>query len=236
MVNRSLTDIGTLWGGPSHKIKYSAQTGETRAVRALSIWGLRFMRVCISALVIGTTLAGAAHADVFATRSRGKLFGSQTKVLDSRASQQYTASVQLQPPKVNTPTKWNMNPAYNGKYKGIYLSAAREAARRHGVPEDLFLRLIQQESGWNPTAKSHKGALGLAQLMPSTARRLRVDPSDPHENLDGGARYLSQQYRTFGSWRLALAAYNAGPGAVKRHKGVPPYKETQNYVKVIWGS
>lgn len=202
----------------------------------MSIWGLRFMRVCISALVIGTTLAGAAHADVFATRSRGKLFGSQTKVLDSRASQQYTASVQLQPPKVNTPTKWNMNPAYNGKYKGIYLSAAREAARRHGVPEDLFLRLIQQESGWNPTAKSHKGALGLAQLMPSTARRLRVDPSDPHENLDGGARYLSQQYRTFGSWRLALAAYNAGPGAVKRHKGVPPYKETQNYVKVIWGS
>ena len=186
------------------------------------------MRVCISALVIGATLTGAAQADVFSTRSRGKLFGSQTKVLDNRASQQYTASVKLQPPKVNTPTKWNMNPAY--------LTAAREAARRHGVPEDLFLRLIQQESGWNPTAKSHKGALGLAQLMPSTARRLRVDPSDPHENLDGGARYLSQQYRTFGSWRLALAAYNAGPGAVKRHKGVPPYKETQNYVKVIWGS
>lgn len=194
------------------------------------------MRVCISALVIGATLTGAAQADVFSTRSRGKLFGSQTKVLDSRASQQYTASVKLQPPKVNTPTKWDINPAYSGKYKGVYLSAAREAARRHGVPEDLFLRLIQQESGWNPTAKSHKGALGLAQLMPGTAERLRVDPSDPHQNLDGGARYLSQQFRAFGSWRLALAAYNAGPEAVRRHKGVPPYKETQNYVKIIWGS
>lgn len=194
------------------------------------------MRAMISALVIGATMAGAVQADVFSSRSRSKLFGSQLKVLDSRASKQYTASVKLQPPKVNTPTKWDVNPAYSGKYKGVYLVAARDAARRHGVPEDLFLRLIQQESGWNPRAKSHKGALGLAQLMPATARRLRVDPSDPHENLEGGARYLSQQYRTFGSWRLALAAYNAGPQAVKRHKGVPPYKETQNYVKIIWGS
>ncbi|MCR8827305.1 lytic transglycosylase domain-containing protein [Pseudosulfitobacter koreensis] len=198
------------------------------------------MRVWISTLVIGAALTGAAtgaaQADMFSSKSRSKLFGSQLKVLDNRASQQYTASVKLQPATVNTPTKWDVNPSYSGKYKGVYLTAAREAARRHGVPEDLFLRLIQQESGWNPTAKSHKGALGLAQLMPGTARRLRVDPSDPNQNLDGGARYLSQQYRTFGSWRLALAAYNAGPGAVKRHNGVPPYKETQNYVKVIWGS
>lgn len=198
------------------------------------------MRVWISTLVIGAALTGAAtgaaQADMSSSSSRSKLFGAQLKVLDNRASQQYTASVKLRPATVNTPTKWDVNPAYSGKYKGVYLTAAREAARRHGVPEDLFLRLIQQESGWNPTAKSHKGALGLAQLMPGTARRLRVDPADPNQNLDGGARYLSQQYRTFGSWRLALAAYNAGPGAVKRHNGVPPYKETQNYVKVIWGS
>ncbi|MCL4131882.1 UNVERIFIED_CONTAM: hypothetical protein GTU68_043967 [Idotea baltica] len=113
---------------------------------------------------------------------------------------------------------------------------AKEAARRHNVPEELFARLVQQESGWNPTARSHKGALGLAQLMPSTARALGVDPKDPYENLDGGARYLARQFREFGSWRLALAAYNAGPQAVKKHGGVPPYKETKNYVKVIWGS
>ena len=104
------------------------------------------------------------------------------------------------------------------------------------MPEDLFLRLVQQESGWNPTAKSHKGAYGLAQLMPATARYLGVDPGDPAQNLDGGAKYLKEQYREFGSWRLALAAYNAGPGAVKKYNGVPPFRETRNYVKIIWGS
>ena len=113
---------------------------------------------------------------------------------------------------------------------------AREAALRNGIPVDMFLKLVQQESNWNATAKSHKGALGLAQLMPDTARRLNVDPLDPYQNLDGGARYLAKQYRKFGSWRLALAAYNAGPEAVKKYGGVPPYKETQNYVRVILGS
>ena len=76
----------------------------------------------------------------------------------------------------------------------------------------------------------------VAQLMPQTARLLGVDPLDPYQNLDGGARYLAQQYRDFGSWRLALAAYNAGPQAVRKYGGVPPYAETRNYVDVIWGS
>ena len=71
---------------------------------------------------------------------------------------------------------------------------------------------------------------------PGTAQYLRVNPRDPYQNLDGGARYLREQYETFGSWRLALAAYNAGPGAVQQHGGVPPYRETRNYVRVIWGS
>ena len=71
--------------------------------------------------------------------------------------------------------------------------------------------------------------------MPHTARLLRVDPADPRQNLEGGARYLMQQYRTFGTWKLALAAYNAGPGAVRKYGGVPPYAETRNYVKVIAG-
>lgn len=72
--------------------------------------------------------------------------------------------------------------------------------------------------------------------MPATARDLRVDPKDPKQNLEGGARYLAEQYRTFRSWRLALAAYNAGPGAVRKHGGVPPFRETQNYVRKIYGS
>jgi soluble lytic murein transglycosylase-like protein len=175
------------------------------------------------------------QAEVFSSKSRATLFNSQTRVLDNRAAKQYNNSVRLQPPKIYTPSKWNTSPEFNGKYRGKYLGMARDAARRNGVPEELFLRLVQQESNWNPRAKSHKGAMGLAQLMPGTARVLRVNPSDPYENLDGGARYLFQQYREFGSWRLALAAYNAGPAAVKEHGGVPPYKETKNYVRIIWG-
>ncbi|MBE1282353.1 MAG: transglycosylase SLT domain-containing protein [Rhodobacteraceae bacterium] len=172
-------------------------------------------------------------ADLFSTRNKQKLFKSQTRVLDTRASVQYSNSERLRPDTVHT----SFGPVpYSGKYRGVYLDMAREAARRHNVPEELFLRLVQQESNWNPNAQSHKGALGLAQLMPATARRLRVDPLDPYENLDGGARYLSKQYRKFKSWRLALAAYNAGPQAVKKYGGIPPYKETENYVKKIWGS
>jgi hypothetical protein len=113
--------------------------------------------------------------------------------------------------------------------------AAREAARRHGVPESLFLGLVQQESNFSPNAISRAGAQGPAQLMPGTARELGVDPSDPLQNLDGGARYLAKQLKTFGSPDLALAAYNAGPGAVSKHGGIPPYPETQDYVRKVRG-
>jgi soluble lytic murein transglycosylase-like protein len=126
-------------------------------------------------------------------------------------------------------------PRYSGRYKGQYLEAAKSAARKHGVPEDLFLRLVQQESGWNHVAVSTKGATGLAQLMPGTAELLNVDINDPEENLDGGAKYLRRMYDRFGDWKLALAAYNAGPGAVEKHDGIPPYAETKNYVASIMG-
>ena len=194
-------------------------------------------RIVSAALAFCLTTASAGQADILSTKSRVKQFKSQVSVLDNRAAKQYKASVRLQPQKINTPTRWGTpGKAYDGHYRGQYLSAAKAAARRHNVPEDLFLRLIQQESNWKPGALSHKGAIGLAQLMPGTAAVLRVDPHDPEQNLEGGARYLAQQYREFGSWRLALAAYNAGPAAVKKYDGVPPYSETTNYVKVIWGS
>ncbi|MEL7213906.1 MAG: lytic transglycosylase domain-containing protein [Pseudomonadota bacterium] len=171
----------------------------------------------------------------FSSKNRSSLFKSQTSVLDKRAASQYAASIKLVPKSVMVPSKFS-SPRYNGKYRGQYLEMAKAAARKHGIPEDLFLRLVQQESAWNPNARSHKGAMGLAQLMPATARYLGVNPRDPRQNLEGGARYLRKQYDEFRSWRLALAAYNAGPGAVKKHGGVPPFRETRNYVRVILGS
>ncbi len=136
------------------------------------------------------------------------------------------------PVDVYAPSFYGKDNFGNGKYQNM----ARMAARRNGIPVPLFLALVKQESNFKPTARSHKGAIGLAQLMPGTARALGVNPHDPKENLEGGARYLAEQYRKFRSWRLALAAYNAGPHAVERYNGVPPYRETQNYVKKILGS
>lgn len=188
-------------------------------------------RLAAAALVL---FAAPAAADTLFSSSNGaSSYTAALKVLDGRAAEQYSGSERLRP----KPTGLDGRvPRYNGNYKGEFLAHAKSVARKHGIPEDLFLRLVQQESGWNPSARSHAGAIGLAQLMPQTARTLGVNPHDPRQNLEGGARYLAQQYKRFRSWRLALAAYNAGPEAVAKYNGVPPYKETQGYVKVILGN
>ena len=116
-----------------------------------------------------------------------------------------------------------------------YRQAARDAARKYGIDPDMFLRLIQQESSFRPDVVSPKGAIGLGQLMPATAQELGVDPTDPMQNLEGAAKYLSQQLKRFGSPELALAAYNAGPTRVAKLGRVPNIAETQNYVKTILG-
>jgi soluble lytic murein transglycosylase-like protein len=116
-----------------------------------------------------------------------------------------------------------------------YRETARMIAIEEGIDPDLFLRLVGAESSFNPDAVSSKGATGLAQLMPGTAAELGVDPTDPIQNLRGGARYLRQQLDEFGDPVLALAAYNAGPGNVRKYGGVPPFAETQNYVSKIMG-
>ena len=94
----------------------------------------------------------------------------------------------------------------------------------------LFRANIEIESAYRQSAVSSAGAIGLGQLMPATARDLGVDPRDPLQNLDGSARYLAMMLELFGDPRLALAAYNAGPDAVRQHNGIPPYRETQNHV------
>ena len=94
----------------------------------------------------------------------------------------------------------------------------------------LYRANIEVESAYRQDAVSSAGAIGLGQLMPATARNLGVDPRDPLQNLDGSARYLAMMLETFGDPRLALAAYNAGPDAVRRYVGIPPYRETQNHV------
>ena len=196
--------------------------------------------VTLAVVPIATCLTAPMSASAEAlkltgsSKSRAMLFKSQAHLLDGKLAKQYQNSIKLTPK--YDPKSKTSNPVavvYNGSYKGTYLEVAKAAARKHGIPEDMFLRLVQQESGWKPGAVSSKGATGLAQLMPETAAHLGVDPNDPVQNLDGGARYLRMMYDQFGDWRLAVAAYNAGPQAVTKHGGIPPYTETKNYVVAI---
>lgn len=112
-------------------------------------------------------------------------------------------------------------------------AAIQESSARHAVPAPVVEAVAWQESRFNQAAVSPKGARGVMQLMPGTASSLGVDAADLKGNIDGGAAYLAQQIRRFGDLRLALAAYNAGPEAVTRYGGVPPYAETQGYVRAI---
>jgi soluble lytic murein transglycosylase-like protein len=118
-----------------------------------------------------------------------------------------------------------------------YETLIEQAAARNGVDPAVLHGLIQQESGFDPSAQSSAGAMGLTQLMPGTASSLGVaNPLDPAESIEGGARYLAQQLASFGGNTAdALAAYNAGPGAVQQYGGVPPYAETQSYVQKVLG-
>lgn len=197
-------------------------------------------QVAVSALLaLLPVCAGAEGLNLTgSTKSRSAIFDAQADLIDKKLAKQYSGSVKHTPnykkTKGEVATVAGI-PAYRGSYRGEYLEVAKAAAKKHGVPEDLYLRLVQQESGWNPVAVSTKGATGLAQLMPETAVVLGVDIDDPHENLDGGARYLRMMFDKFGTWELALAAYNAGPGAVEEHKGIPPFAETEGYVKAILG-
>lgn len=111
-------------------------------------------------------------------------------------------------------------------YRDLFLAAGQ----RHGVDPLLLAAVARAESGYDPTAVSPAGAQGLMQIMPATAAGLGVDALDPAQAVDGAARYLAEQLESFGTVELALAAYNAGPGNVRRHGGIPPFTETRTYV------
>ncbi len=126
------------------------------------------------------------------------------------------------------------NPLFPKSMHPVLAGYVEEAANKYGVDPALVLAVAWQESRFRDAARSHKGAIGIMQLMPGTASMLGVNPYDPRQNIHGGVAYLRAMLTQFnGDVRLALAAYNAGPAAVMRYRGIPPFRETQIYVKAI---
>lgn len=127
-------------------------------------------------------------------------------------------------------------PACNVEVPEKYVEYFKNAAAKYNLPYELLVSVAKAESDFNKDDTSRSGAMGIMQLMPATAKYLGVDNAyDPEQNIMGGARYLSEKLEKHGSVELALAAYNAGSNAVEKYNGIPPYTETQNYVKKIMG-
>lgn len=153
----------------------------------------------------------------------------------------YVAALPMKPVPVSNTAEGRVNPNYQSLVRGRVVSsesidqAIETAAQKHNVDPNLVRAIIKVESGGNPSAVSRKGAMGLMQLMPATARELKVtNPFDPAQNVDAGVRHLKGLLDNFrGDLKLTLAAYNAGQGAVLRNGGVPPYSETRSYVRRI---
>jgi soluble lytic murein transglycosylase-like protein len=188
----------------------------------------RILRVCLVSLAIAASVPAVAEAQIYAWRDaagnwvlsdRPKDPSAEVRTYDVKKADAF-----------RTTTK-----ATAGSRTSRYDAIIEENAAAHGVSPHLVRAVIQQESAFNPRAVSHKGAMGLMQLMPATAAELGVlDPYDPAENIRAGVTYLKALLAKFAqNVELALAAYNAGPTAVTKYGKVPPYRETLNYVRRI---
>ncbi len=194
---------------------------------------------CVAAplVLVLALVAAPAHADVMELDADGARWvaGGTAMPVDTLAQQTAVEPVNLDgfaiPEAIVADTRRNA--------AGVpvrYAAKIAELSRRFDLSPSLLEALVWQESRWRENAVSHAGARGLAQLMPGTARYLGVDPDDPMQNLEGGARYLREQLDRFdGDLEKALAAYNAGPGRVIRAGGIPNIRETRLYVAAIMG-
>lgn len=173
-----------------------------------------------------------------ATAGAGLLMAAMTLLPSLRSGssmRQIAGQQQPAPPRPGTPEEGA--PASEDTRTAPFDAFIEEASALYGVSSDLVRAVIQTESGFNPRAVSGVGAKGLMQLMPRTARALGIeDPFDPKQNIFGGVKYLSRLLEKYnGNVALALASYNAGPGNVSKHGGIPPFRETRGYVKKITG-
>ena len=203
-----------------------------KLVRRLLAWQ-KFAWIAIACTYLGFSPAAADVIEVGANGA-ATVYSGPTLFLGN------TASPVLKPePKapaiavISAPSRL-IEPSYPLRLHPTLDAYVTEAATKYGVDPILVRAVAWQESRFRGSAVSPKGAIGVMQLMPDTASWLGVNPYDPRDNIFGGVAYLSTLLDRFGGdVRLALAAYNAGPEAVTRHRGIPPYRETQNYVKAI---
>jgi soluble lytic murein transglycosylase-like protein len=182
--------------------------------------------VIVFVLAVLTLVPTTAAAQIFAWRD-----ANGTLVLSDRELNTPTKIYEVPGAPSYRTTTADDRPVSSPRYDEIVLAHAQ----RHALRPELVRAVIQVESGYNPMATSPKGAMGLMQLMPATARELGVrNPYDPEENIRGGTAYLRQLLDRYdGNEQLALAAYNAGSGAVDRYGSVPPYRETRDYVRRV---
>lgn len=184
----------------------------------------------VLALLLGFTASATAHGDIYRYVDKdGTIHFSNTSKKGAIVARKGAAS-KRKPSRSHQIRKARRQRAAKNVHR--YDAYIREAASLYQIPGELIQAVIQVESGFDPGAVSHANARGLMQLIPATAERMLVNDSfDPRQNILGGTRYLRVLANLFnGNLRLTLAAYNAGENAVIRHKGIPPYEETQNYV------